>query len=73
MNEPGSFVWNELSTSDLARSKAFYSETFGWGWGGSDGSAEAQVAGRTIAGVMPRRADMPAEVPGPLAGLFRQQ
>ena len=63
VNEPGSFVWNELSTSDLAKSKAFYSETFGWGWGGSDEYAEAQVAGRTIAGVMPRRADMPADVP----------
>jgi uncharacterized protein len=63
VNEPGAFIWDELSTSDLGKSKAFYSETFGWGFGGSDEYAEAQVAGRTIAGVMPRRPDMPADVP----------
>ena len=39
------------------------SAVFGWGWGGSDEYAEAQVAGRTIAGLMPRRPDMPADVP----------
>ena len=63
VNEPGAFVWNELTTSDLARSRAFYTEVFGWGWGGADEYAEAQVAGRTVCGVMPRRPDMPAEVP----------
>lgn len=63
VNESGSFVWSELTTSDLAKSKAFYSEVFGWGWGGADEYAEAQVDGRTIAGVMPRRPDMPAEIP----------
>jgi uncharacterized protein len=63
VNEPGAFIWGELSTSDLAKSKAFYSKVFGWGWGGADEYAEAQVGGRTVAGVMPRPADMPAEVP----------
>jgi uncharacterized protein len=63
VNEPGAFTWSELATSDLAKSKAFYSEVFGWGWGGADEYAEAQVAGRTIGGVMPRPAEMPAEVP----------
>lgn len=63
VNEAGALIWNELSTSDLAKSKAFYSEVFGWGWGGSDDYAEAQVGGRTIAGVQPRRPEMPAEVP----------
>lgn len=63
VNEPGSFVWDELSTSDLAKSKDFYGEVFGWGWGGSDEYAEAQVGGRTIGGVMPRRPEIPAEVP----------
>jgi predicted enzyme related to lactoylglutathione lyase len=52
-----------LSTSDLAQSKAFYSEVFGWTWGGSDQYAEAQVNGRTIAGAMPRPPDVPAQVP----------
>jgi uncharacterized protein len=63
VNEPGTLVWEELSTSDLAKSKEFYSAVFGWGFGGSDEYAEAQVNGRTVAGVMPRPAEMPAEVP----------
>jgi predicted enzyme related to lactoylglutathione lyase len=63
VNEAGAITWNELSTSDLAKSKAFYSEVFGWGWGGSDDYAEGQVDGRTICGVMPRPDTMPAEVP----------
>jgi predicted enzyme related to lactoylglutathione lyase len=63
VNEPAAFTWSELATADLDKSKAFYSEVFGWGWGGSDDYAEAQVAGRTIGGVMPRSPDMPAEMP----------
>jgi predicted enzyme related to lactoylglutathione lyase len=63
VNEPGSLVWNELSTSDLAKSKAFYTAVFAWEWAGSDDYAEAQVAGRTIAGVQPRRPGTPAEMP----------
>jgi len=59
----GAFIWSELSTSDLAKSKAFYTAVFGWGWGCVDEHTEAQVGGRTIGGVMPRRPDMPAEVP----------
>jgi predicted enzyme related to lactoylglutathione lyase len=63
VNEPGAVTWNELSTSDLEKSKAFYSAVFGWGWGGTPEYAEAQVNGRTVAGVMPRPPAMPAEVP----------
>ena len=63
VNEAGAFIWSELSTSDLEKSKAFYSDVFGWNWGGADEYAEATVSGRTIAGVMPRRPDMPADVP----------
>jgi predicted enzyme related to lactoylglutathione lyase len=63
VNEAGAFIWSELSTSDLAKSKSFYSEVFGWEWGGADEYAEAQVAGRTIGGVMPRRPDMPVDIP----------
>jgi len=63
VNEEGTFTWSELSTSDLAKSKEFYSQVFGWGWGGADEYAEAQVGGRTIGGVMPRRPDMPADIP----------
>ncbi len=63
VNEAGAFTWSELATGDVAKSKAFYSDVFGWGWGGADEYAEAQVDGRTIAGVMSRRPDMPADVP----------
>lgn len=63
VNEPGALIWNELATSDLDKSKAFYGEVFGWTWGGSDEYAEPQVGGRTIGGVTPRRPDLPAEVP----------
>jgi len=63
VNEPGTFTWSELHSSDVAKSKAFYSAVFGWGWGGSDEYSEAQVSGRTMAGLMGRPADMPAEVP----------
>ena len=73
VNEPGALTWNELSTSDLAKSKAFYSETFGWGWGGSDEYAE-------VAGIRSdcrrRHASSPRYAvrrPRPLAGLFRQR
>ncbi len=30
MNEPGSLVWNELHTGDLAAANAFYGAVFGW-------------------------------------------
>ena len=50
VNEPGAFIWCELSSSDVAKSKAFYSAVFGWGWGGADDYPEAQVSGRTIGG-----------------------
>ncbi len=63
VNEPGTLVWNELSTADLPRAREFYSRVFGWEWAGSDSYAEFQVAGRTVGGVMPRPADLPAEVP----------
>lgn len=63
VNESGTFVWCELATSDLEKSKAFYGEVFGWTWGGAPTYAEAQVGGRSIAGVMARPEAMPAEVP----------
>lgn len=30
VNQPNSFVWNELQTSDRERARAFYQEVFGW-------------------------------------------
>jgi uncharacterized protein len=63
VNEPGAFIWSELSSSDIAKAKAFYSAVFGWSWGGTDDYAEAQVSDRAIAGLMPRRPGLPPEGP----------
>ncbi len=63
VNEPGAWCWSELSTSDLEASKAFYGSVFGWSFGGTPDYAEAQVGGRSIAGIMPRPATMGAEIP----------
>jgi predicted enzyme related to lactoylglutathione lyase len=30
VNEPGSFTWNELNTTDLAAAREFYGAVFGW-------------------------------------------
>ena len=63
VNEAGTITWNELATSDVAKSKAFYGDVFGWTFGGSDEYVEPQVGGRTIGGIMPRPDTIPAEVP----------
>jgi hypothetical protein len=63
VNEPGTFVWSELHTSNLQKAKQFYSDVFGWGWGGAPEYAEVQVNGRSIAGAMTRNPEMPAQIP----------
>jgi len=63
VNEAGAFTWSELNTSDIEKSKQFYGDVFGWTFGGAPEYAEAQVAGRTIAGIMPRPEQIPGEVP----------
>jgi predicted enzyme related to lactoylglutathione lyase len=63
VNEPGTFTWSELHTSNLEKAKQFYSDVFGWGWGGPPEYAEVQVNGRTVAAAMTRNPEMPAEVP----------
>jgi predicted enzyme related to lactoylglutathione lyase len=55
---PGRVAWFDLSTTDLARSKAFYGQLFGWGFTpvqGTDQAAEI-VAGGTPIGTL-RAAD----------------
>lgn len=63
VEEPGAVEWFELMTRDMAKSQTFYGEVFGWGWGGDPGYAAAQVGGRGVAGVTPRREGLPDEVP----------
>jgi predicted enzyme related to lactoylglutathione lyase len=67
VNEPGTLTWNELVTSDTDAGAAFYREVFGWGalthGEGAGAYTEFQVGGRSIAGMMAKTPDMPAEMP----------
>ena len=53
VNEPNSFVWNELASPDVDASVAFYSSVFGWsrGDGSADGSTFLDGAGAPLCGV----------------------
>ena len=67
-NEPGTWSWSELLTTDLDASKAFYAEVFGWGaethGAGPMGSyTEWKVGGRSVGGMMLKPPMLPAEVP----------
>jgi predicted enzyme related to lactoylglutathione lyase len=53
VNEPGTFCWNELGSSDLAAVRPFYAAVFGWGEdesSSSEGSAIFTVGGRVTCG-----------------------
>ena len=64
VNEHGSFCWAELNTRNLDTAKKFYTEVFGWDWGGGADYAEFKVGDRTVGGAMPMTPDrFPAEVP----------
>ncbi len=71
VNEPGSLVWNELVTTDVAGAMAFYGAVFGWGAQaqgplGADGVGaytEWKVSDRSVGGLMAKPETMPAEVP----------
>lgn len=52
VNEPGTFVWNELATTDAPSSVEFYSAVFGWGdsSGNGTGAVFTDPDGREICG-----------------------
>jgi len=66
-NEPGTWGWSELLTTDLEESKTFYGAVFGWGANvqgeGPGQYTEWQVNGRSVAGMMEKPPMLPAEVP----------
>lgn len=67
-NEPGTLTWNELTTREPGKAKAFYGAVFGWGAKdnpmGPVTYTEWQLDERTIGGMMPMEGDMwPAELP----------
>ena len=75
VNEPGTYCWSELITTDLDASKAFYGAVFGWGAeeqgppGGPPAYTEWKLGGRSVGGMMPKSPDMPAEMP-PIWGVY---
>jgi predicted enzyme related to lactoylglutathione lyase len=74
VNEPGTWSWSELLTTDLEAAKGFYGDVFGWtadskGDGPVPEYVEWQVGGRSVAGMMLKPPMMPAEVP-PYWGVY---
>jgi predicted enzyme related to lactoylglutathione lyase len=66
VNEPGTYCWSELVTTDTERSKAFYRAVFGWGEQTHEGGmpyTEWKIGDRSVGGMMPKPPMMPAEVP----------
>lgn len=68
VNEPGTWSWSELLTTDVEASKGFYGDVFGWGAethgaGPMGAYTEWQVHGRTVGGMMQKPPMLPAEVP----------
>jgi uncharacterized protein len=74
-NEPDTYCWSELITTDLDASKSFYDAVFGWGAndlgppGGPPAYTEWQRGGKSIGGMMLKPPDMPAEAP-PFWGVY---
>ena len=66
IGEPGAMTWIELNTTDVAGAVKFYGAVFGWTattHAGGVPYTEFAAGGQSIAGMMPRPAEMPAEVP----------
>jgi uncharacterized protein len=69
VNEPGALCWNELITTDLDASKAFYKAVFGWDAedagppGEPPAYTEWKLGGRSVGGMMRKHGDMPADMP----------
>lgn len=67
VNEPGTWSWSELITTDVEASKEFYGAVFGWDaethGDGPGAYTEWKVGGRSVGGMMPKPPDMPDHVP----------
>jgi uncharacterized protein len=68
VNEPNTYSWSELVTTDTEASKEFYGAVFGWGSethgeGGPMAYTEWKIGGRSVGGMMEKPPMMPAHVP----------
>ena len=65
VNVPGSLCWNELNSRALDDVLGFYAAVFGWTYDGTpaDGYVQFKVGDRTVGGMLPMGAEMPADVP----------
>ena len=68
VNEPGTPCWNELDTRDTEKSKAFYTELFGWGTDAMPMGEGAKYTiwtldGQGVGGMLPMPDMVPDEVP----------
>src|SRR5262249_56917451 len=70
VNEPNTYCWSELVTTDVAGAKSFYNAVFGWGAesygeGGPGGYTEWKLGERTLGGMMAKPHTMPPQGPPP--------
>jgi predicted enzyme related to lactoylglutathione lyase len=74
VNEPGTWSWSELLTSDPDAAKRFYAAVFGWEPQTHSGPmgdyTEWQVDGRSVGGMMLRPPMLPEQVPDHWAVYF---
>lgn len=69
VNEPNTYSWSELLTSDTAAAKEFYAAVFGWGEqtygdaGPVGAYTEWKLGDRSVGGMMNRPPQMPPMVP----------
>jgi predicted enzyme related to lactoylglutathione lyase len=74
VNEPGTWSWTELLTTDTDGSKTFYGAVFGWTpvthTGPMGEYTEWQLGGRSVGGMMQKPPMVPAEVPNHWAVYF---
>jgi predicted enzyme related to lactoylglutathione lyase len=74
VNEPNSYSWSELVTTDTKKSKEFYGSVFGWDsethGEGPMAYTEWKVGDRHVGGMMQKPSMMPAEVPSHWAVYF---
>jgi hypothetical protein len=73
VNEPGTFSWAELVTTDVDAAKKYYGAVFGWGsethGEGQGAYTEWKLGDASISGAMPKPPMIPAEVP-PYWGVY---